>query len=52
LPGKDQIIYETALKNEVKQYNLNENINSGYHNTQFIQKQDSSEWYLRYLSFK
>lgn len=38
LPEKDQIIYEKAKKEE-------KNDNS-------TQKQDSSEWYLRYLSFK
>ena len=38
LPEKDQIIYEKALEQE-------KNDNS-------IQKLDSSEWYLRYLSFK
>jgi len=38
LPEKDQIIYENALEQEK--------------NDNTIQKLDSAEWYLRYLSFK
>jgi len=41
LPEADQIIYEKALKTEKELYNKS-----------IIKKLDSSEWYLRYLSFK
>jgi hypothetical protein len=38
LPEKDQLIYEKAKAQEI--------------NEDKIQKLDSAEWYLRYLSFK
>ncbi|MDQ7023311.1 MAG: DNA polymerase III subunit alpha [Candidatus Gracilibacteria bacterium] len=45
LPEKDQIIYENALNSPLPQ-------GRGAGGEGFIQKINSAEWYLRYLSFK